>query len=37
LQPKLIALLHAGFAAGSGLCFLLFKFIVAHHLDAEAK
>lgn len=30
-------LLHAGFAAGSGLCFLLFKFIVAHHLEAEAK
>ena len=29
-------LLHAGFAAGSGLCFLLFKFIVAHHLEAEA-
>ena len=30
-------LLHAGFAAGSGLCFLLFKFIVAHHLEAEVK
>lgn len=30
-------LLHAGFAAGSGLCFVLFKFIVAHHLEAEAK
>jgi proton-dependent oligopeptide transporter, POT family len=30
-------LLHAGFALGSGLCFLLFKFIVAHHLEAEAK
>jgi proton-dependent oligopeptide transporter, POT family len=30
-------LLHAGFAAGSGLCFLLFKFIVAHHLEPEAK
>jgi POT family proton-dependent oligopeptide transporter len=30
-------LLHAGFAAGSGVCFLLFKFIVAHHLEAEAK
>ena len=28
-------LLHAGFAAGSGLCFLLFKFIVAHHLEPE--
>ncbi|HEV2842732.1 MAG TPA: peptide MFS transporter [Chthoniobacterales bacterium] len=30
-------LLHAGFAAGSGLCFLLFKFVVAHHLEAEVK
>jgi POT family proton-dependent oligopeptide transporter len=30
-------LLHAGFAAGSGLCFLLFKFLVAHHLEAEAS
>jgi POT family proton-dependent oligopeptide transporter len=30
-------LLHAGCAAGSGLCFLLFKFIVAHHLEAETK
>jgi len=30
-------LLHAGFAAGSGLCFLLFKFIVSHHLEPEAK
>ena len=29
-------LLHAGFAAGSGLCFVLFKFIVAHHLEPEA-
>jgi proton-dependent oligopeptide transporter, POT family len=29
-------LLHAGFALGSGLCFVLFKFIVAHHLEAEA-
>jgi POT family proton-dependent oligopeptide transporter len=28
-------LLHAGFAAGSGLCFVLFKFVVAHHLEAE--
>ena len=28
-------LLHAGFAAGSGLCFLLFKFIVSHHLEPE--
>jgi proton-dependent oligopeptide transporter, POT family len=30
-------LLHAGCAAGSGLCFVLFKFIVGHHLEAEAK
>jgi POT family proton-dependent oligopeptide transporter len=30
-------LLHAGFAAGSGVCFLLFKLLVAHHLEAEAK
>jgi POT family proton-dependent oligopeptide transporter len=30
-------LLHAAFAAGSGVCFLLFKFIVAHHLEAETK
>jgi len=30
-------LLHAAFALGSGLCFVLFKFIVAHHLEAEAK
>jgi POT family proton-dependent oligopeptide transporter len=29
-------LLHVGFALGSGLCFLLFKFIVAHHLEADA-
>jgi POT family proton-dependent oligopeptide transporter len=29
-------LLHAGFAAGSGLCFLLFKFIIGHHLKQEA-
>jgi POT family proton-dependent oligopeptide transporter len=29
-------LLHAAFALGSGLCFVLFKFIVAHHLEAEA-
>jgi POT family proton-dependent oligopeptide transporter len=30
-------LLHAGFAAGSGLCFVLFKFIVAHHLEPETR
>jgi proton-dependent oligopeptide transporter, POT family len=30
-------LLHAGFALGSGLCFLLFKFIVAHHLEPDAR
>jgi POT family proton-dependent oligopeptide transporter len=28
-------LLHAAFAAGSGLCFVLFKFIIGHHLEAE--
>jgi proton-dependent oligopeptide transporter, POT family len=28
-------LFHAGLAAGSGFCFLLFKFIVGHHLEAE--
>ena len=30
-------LLHAAFALGSGLCFVLFKFIVAHHLEADAR
>jgi POT family proton-dependent oligopeptide transporter len=30
-------LLHAGFALGSGLCFVLFKFIVAHHLEADTR
>jgi POT family proton-dependent oligopeptide transporter len=30
-------LLHAAFAAGSGLCFLIFKFFVAHHLEPEAS
>ena len=30
-------LLHAAFAVGSGLCFLLFKFIIGHHLEAEAQ
>lgn len=29
-------LLHAAFAAGSGFCLLLFRFIVSHHLEAEA-
>ena len=28
-------LMHAGFAAGSGLCFVLFKFIAGHHLQSE--
>jgi POT family proton-dependent oligopeptide transporter len=28
-------LVHAGCAAGSGLCFVLFKFIAGHHLEAE--
>ncbi len=30
-------LMHAGFAAGSGLCFVLFKFVVGHHLEAERR
>jgi POT family proton-dependent oligopeptide transporter len=30
-------LLHAGLAAGSGVCFLLFKFVIGHHLEAEAS
>ena len=28
-------LLHAGFAAGSGLCFVLFKFVASHQLTVE--
>ena len=28
-------LLHAAFAAAAGLCFVLFKFIASHHLEAE--
>ena len=28
-------LLHAGFAAGSGLCFVIFKFFVGHYLELE--
>ncbi|MBA3572232.1 MAG: MFS transporter, partial [Pyrinomonadaceae bacterium] len=28
-------LLHAAFAAGSGLCFVLFKFVVSRHLKTE--
>lgn len=30
-------LLHAGCALGSGLCFVLFKFVVSHHLEVETK
>ena len=30
-------LLHAAFAAGSGVCFLLFKFVIGHHLEAEPQ
>jgi len=30
-------LLHAGFAAGSGLCFILFKFVVGHHLGGRPE
>ena len=28
-------LMHTGFAAGSGLCFVLFKFIAGHHLRVD--
>jgi len=28
-------LLHVGFAAGSGICFVLFKFVVGHYLEVE--
>jgi len=28
-------LMHVGFAAGSGLCFVLFKFVVGHYLEVE--
>ena len=30
-------LLHAGFAAGAGLCFLIFKFVVGHYLEVEGE
>jgi POT family proton-dependent oligopeptide transporter len=30
-------LLHAGFAAGAGLCFLIFKFVVGHYLEVAAE
>ncbi len=30
-------LLHAAFALGSGLCFVLFKFVASHRLQAEAS
>ncbi len=30
-------LLHAGFAAASGLCFVVFKFVASHHLEAQAR
>jgi POT family proton-dependent oligopeptide transporter len=30
-------LMHAGFAATSGLCFVLFKFVAGHHLTVEAS
>ena len=29
-------LLHAAFALGSGLCFVVFKFVIGHHLEAES-
>jgi POT family proton-dependent oligopeptide transporter len=29
-------LLHAAFAAGSGLCFVIFKLVVSHHLEPES-
>jgi POT family proton-dependent oligopeptide transporter len=28
-------LMHAGFAVASGLCFVIFKFLVGHHLEVE--
>ncbi len=30
-------LMHAGFAAGSGLCFIIFKFVASHQLTVEPK
>jgi POT family proton-dependent oligopeptide transporter len=30
-------LLHAGFAAASGACFLIFKFVVGHHLETAGQ
>jgi len=30
-------LLHAGLAAGAGLCFVIFKFVVGHYLEAEPE
>lgn len=30
-------LMHAGLAAGSGLCFVLFKFIAGHHLQVQEE
>ncbi|HVF73250.1 MAG TPA: peptide MFS transporter [Chthoniobacterales bacterium] len=30
-------LLHAAFAAGSGVCFVIFKFVAGHHLESETQ
>ena len=30
-------LLHAGFAAGAGLCFVIFKFVAGHYLEVEPE
>jgi len=30
-------LLHAAFALGSGLCFVIFKFVAGHHLETDAQ
>ena len=30
-------LLHAAFAAGSGLCFVVFKFVVSHQLEGDSQ
>ncbi len=30
-------LLHAGFAAGAGMCFVIFKFVASHQLTVEAE
>ncbi len=36
MLPNTFWLMHAGFAAGSGLCFVIFKFVAGHYLEVEA-